>query len=596
MTPILRRAGAPPAASKPTHERLADRLDSLRMQAILWLLLPFGLLLLVILAVSTMAYQQIVTQLIIARDREIAAITAQRISEKLENYADILAVLSNDPGVRASDRLRRLAVLRDAAEQLAPFDGGVFILDPSGQPITIFAPTGADHTLANVEPYFRSVRALRAPAFSDILDQPDGADSILVILTPIFSPSGDVTGALAGVFRLRNQRLGDDIRRLRIGERGVAFLVDRQGRAISHPDAGLLGHDLRPEPVVQRVLQGNQDAMVADAGGERIVYGYASVTASGWGLVTRESFAALTAPVRPLLGTALLVLGVGMLLGLFWLPLGARRVTEPINRLAAQAARLAAGAEVTHVDGGGIRELRTLAAAFDDMAHQVAQSRAAQRSYVAAVIRTQEEERRRIARELHDGTVQALAAVARRLEYLESNQNDPELAGQMAGLRQQVSGVAAEARRFSRELRPLVLEDLGLAPALRFLANQMHENEGIEVELTVRGSARGLGSDQELALFRIFQETLANVSKHAQATAVQALLESDAEGVLLQVSDNGGGFEQPFSADNFARRGHFGLMGIQERTQLLGGRLELVSQPGQGTTVRVWLPIAHGAA
>ena len=107
----------------------------------------------------------------------------------------------------------------------------------------------------------------------------------------------------------------------------------------------------------------------------------------------------------------------------------------------------------------------------------------------------------------------------------------------------------------------------------------------------MRGAVGGLDSDQELVLFRIFQETLTNISKHAQATAVNALVESDAEGTLLQVSDNGRGFNQPFSTNEFARSGHFGLMGIQERAQLLGGRLELKSRPGQGTTVRVWLPV-----
>ncbi len=583
MKPAADRAHSP--------HSLSDRLNSLRVQAVLWLLLPFALLLLIILAVTTLAYQQVVNSLIIARDREIAVVAAERISEKLQNYADILTVLGNDPGLRADDEARRLAVLRGASEQLAPFDGGVFILDASGQLVASLAPAGVKQAPVNLEPYFRSVRTLQVPAFSDILDQPDQADSVLAVLAPIGGSTGDVVGALVGVFQLKNQQLGGDIQRLRIGERGLAYLVDRQGRAIYHPDASLLGQDLRREAVVQRVLQGDHNALVATAGDEQVVYGYASVAASGWGLITRESFATLTAPVRPYLGTALWVLGLGLLLGLFWLALGAQRITEPINRLAAQAVRLAAGAEVTHVDGGAIRELQTLAQAFDDMAQQVAGSRAAQRSYVAALTRTQEDERRRIARELHDGTVQALVAIGRRLEYLEGSAQNPELVGQLAALRQEVGAAAAEVRRFSHELRPLVLEDLGLTPALRYLANQLHEQHGIQVTLTVRGALRGLTGDQELALFRIFQETLTNVAKHAQATGASALLESDAEGVLLQVSDNGRGFTQALSTDDFARRGHFGLIGIQERAQRLGGRLEIESQPGQGATVRVWLPV-----
>ena len=143
---------------KPSADRahsphfLSDRLNSLRVQAVLWLLLPFALLLLIILAVTTLAYQQVVNSLIIARDREIAMVAAERISEKLQNYADILTVLGNDPGLRADDDARRLVVLRGASEQLAPFDGGVFILDASGQLVASLAPAGVNQAPVNLEP------------------------------------------------------------------------------------------------------------------------------------------------------------------------------------------------------------------------------------------------------------------------------------------------------------------------------------------------------------------------------------------------------------------------------------------------------------
>lgn len=576
---------------EPHAARRHSNLYSLRVQAIIWLLLPFALTLGLILVVSAVAYQQVVGSLIIARDQELATVAAQRVSEKLDNYANILAVLSNDPGLASDDPTQHYRVLNDASLQLEPFDAGVYVMDASGRIITAYPDAAETATPINLDPYFRSVRTTRAPAFSDILDQPGAADSLIVVLVPILTGTGDFAGALVGAFGLENRQLGEGILSgLRIGEEGQAYLVDRQGRVIFHPDPGLSGRDVRARPVVQRVLQGERGALVSEDAGRQSVFGYATVPVSGWGLVTQESFETLIDPIRPYVGTVLLVLGLGLLFGLFWLPLGARRITRPIDRLVQAAARLASGREGVHVDGGTIQELQVLADSFNDMAQQIERSRAGQRRYVAMVTRSQEDERRRIARELHDGTVQALVAIGRRLELIAQHSQDPGMLNELAAVRQQVSEAANEVRRFSRELRPLVLEDLGLVAALRYLSNQHTEQFGTPVNLTVHGTLRGLPADQELVLFRIYQETLTNISKHAQATRVDALLEVDAEGLTMEVVDDGLGFEAEMAPTDLAQRGHFGLMGIQERVQLLGGRLAIESTPGRGTQVSIWLP------
>ena len=576
---------------EPHAARRHSNLYSLRVQAIIWLLLPFALTLGLILVVSAVAYQQVVGSLIIARDQELATVAAQRVSEKLDNYATILAVLSNDPGLASDDPTQHYRVLNDASLQLKPFDAGVYVMDASGRIITAYPDAAQTATPINLDPYFRSVRTTRAPAFSDILDQPGAADSLIVVLVPILTGTGDFAGALVGAFGLENRQLGEGILSgLRIGEEGQAYLVDRQGRVIFHPDPGLSGRDVRARPVVQRVLQGERGALVSEDAGRQSVFGYATVPVSGWGLVTQESFETLIDPIRPYVGTVLLVLGLGLLFGLFWLPLGARRITRPIDRLVQAAARLASGREGVHVDGGTIQELQVLADSFNDMAQQIERSRAGQRRYVAMVTRSQEDERRRIARELHDGTVQALVAIGRRLELIAQHSQDPGMLSELAAVRQQVSEAANEVRRFSRELRPLVLEDLGLVAALRYLSNQHTEQFGTPVNLTVHGTLRGLPADQELVLFRIYQETLTNISKHAQATRVDALLEVDAEGLTMEVVDDGLGFEAEMAPTDLAQRGHFGLMGIQERVQLLGGRLAIESTPGRGTQVSIWLP------
>lgn len=150
-------------------------------------------------------------------------------------------------------------------------------------------------------------------------------------------------------------------------------------------------------------------------------------------------------------------------------------------------------------------------------------------------------------------------------------------------------------RQISRDLRPLVLEDLGLIPALRTLVRSAREGVGAvpHARLEVSGQPVGLGTEQELALYRITQEALTNIRKHARATGVRVDLAFDTSTVRLDIGDDGWGFEVPASLNDFAQRGSFGLMGIQERVWAVGGTLSIKSTPGHGTQLIVTMPIDH---
>lgn len=209
--------------------------------------------------------------------------------------------------------------------------------------------------------------------------------------------------------------------------------------------------------------------------------------------------------------------------------------------------------------------------------------------YIAEITRAQEDERKRIARELHDETAQSLASLALDIEGInrDKDQLSEETIQRLEQLRTRIGSMIEEVRRFSHELRPGVLDQVGLMPALELLADELNEERKVNVRIEVIGSERRLSAEAELVLFRITQEALRNISKHSQATEAIVRVEFGAEKVKLNVIDNGRGFELPELLDEFASRGGLGLIGMRERASLLDSSFSVTSQPGKGTTVAI---------
>jgi signal transduction histidine kinase len=213
------------------------------------------------------------------------------------------------------------------------------------------------------------------------------------------------------------------------------------------------------------------------------------------------------------------------------------------------------------------------------------------RFYIRQVTDAQEDERRRIARELHDETAQGLIGVARRVDDLAtSDLGLPDSAVErLEQLYQRIEDLLQGVRRFCRDLRPSVLDDLGLLPAVEGLIASLEES-GIECQLEISGERRRLSPEAELALFRIVQEALNNVKRHANATEVVAAVEFDPDKLIVAICDNGDGFEMPARVGDLALLGRFGFVGMHERAQLLRGVLIVQAEAGRGTTVMVEAP------
>jgi PAS domain S-box-containing protein len=214
------------------------------------------------------------------------------------------------------------------------------------------------------------------------------------------------------------------------------------------------------------------------------------------------------------------------------------------------------------------------------------------RFYLQQVTKAQEEERKRIARELHDDTAQALVVLSRQLDsFISAGQHPMQDIIALEKLREQIDSILEGVRRFSQDLRPSILDDLGLLPALEWLASDLTDHFGISIGVAVLGSERRFSSEVELLLFRIAQEALRNVWRHSQASRAWVTVEFNEGKTVLTIRDNGKGFELPKRVSDLASAGKLGLAGMEERARLLGGRLTLRSELGRGTTITVEVPI-----
>jgi signal transduction histidine kinase len=240
-----------------------------------------------------------------------------------------------------------------------------------------------------------------------------------------------------------------------------------------------------------------------------------------------------------------------------------------------------------------VEEIEELRRTLDQMAQRIQDYQRGMHDYIAAITKGQEEERKRLARELHDDTAQALIALRQQVEMAQKLlARDPDGAVERLGqVRAMLSETIEGVRRFGRDLRPMYLDDLGFIPALEMLAREADQREGFSLHFGVTGTVCRLSSDLELAAYRVVQEGLNNVLQHAGASEAWVKVRFETDHLVLSIRDNGQGFEAPHLPDALASQGHFGLMGIQERALLFQGQVSIQSEAGRGTEVLVRLPL-----
>jgi len=209
------------------------------------------------------------------------------------------------------------------------------------------------------------------------------------------------------------------------------------------------------------------------------------------------------------------------------------------------------------------------------------------RAYARRAISAQEEERRRVARELHDGTAQDLASLGMDIDSLARTEGltVKDISKGLEMLRDRTDDILRGVRSLSHGLRPPMLEEFGLMAALQGLIDDLATQSGVDAKFEVRGTPRRLSPEVEITLFRIAQEGLNNIGKHAWATRAILEVEFKRDRTRLRIRDNGQGFALPASLDDLGGSDTLGLAGMRERARLINGTLTIWSEPGKGVTL-----------
>jgi signal transduction histidine kinase len=569
------------------------RFQSIHTQMIIWLILPLAAVLTLMIVISVITYRESMHSLVIERHQQLANLAAVSVSQEIEGYANILEAIGSQPGSNSPSPQARMQALSQSGGPLGAFNAGVLQADSNGKVLAAM-PGSLLQSWGDVSTYevFQQSRADLAPAYSDVVADDSGRHLILVSV-PVIGEQGEFRGVMLGGLDLASSPLSVPIQKMNSGSSRLAFLVDRRGISISHPDPEQVGLDFSSRPYFGYSLSENYGGKVwVSPEGEQFIGAEALVTPSGWSLIIKEPWDVIISPVR-FHSAVFLVIGLlGLLLISVLAWLGTRRLAIPIQQLAGHALLLAEGEVSPTMHQNSILEIDQLRDSIEQMVNQISSYRTGLHHYVGAITQSQEEERLRIARELHDDTIQNLLAISRRLELYAVSEANPLKKEQLTSIHEMLSQTQQGIRLLTQDLRPMVLDDLGFVPAVQMLVRAIHQGQGAvpHPKLEVEGEVVPLTTQQELALYRIIQECLSNVRKHAGATGVLVQLFYRPAEIRLVIRDDGKGFEIPASFTELVQGGCLGLMGIQERVWSVGGTLHMQSKPGQGTEISVVMP------
>ena len=487
---------------------------------------------------------------------------------------------------------------------------------------------------AAIAQLLQATRADLPPAYTDLYigppiaaagggvrsDAPISSTSGVVLERPIVAADGRVLGTLNAVTGL------DQLPRLErrdLPTGSTMAVLDERGRVLAHsPDYEFwLGRDLSDQEYVRDALrrhQGSEELVSAD--GVSRLSAYTTTTRAPWlvmvGLPSEIVLGSSRVALLRNLWVSVLALGAAVLVA--WLIAG--RITEPLRTLAADASALGRGDLSRRTHASRRDEVGVLARVFNQMAEDVEQHvadlRASQQreqeARLAAEAATrqiaereqrlqdlvrqlqvaQEDERRRVAYEIHDGLAQVAASAHQHLQTFADYHAPASPAGRESLERtvELVQRTVREARRLIAGLRPTALDDFGLGTAIR-LEVEVLRGEGWQISYDERLSDQRLPSTLETALFRVTQEALTNIRKHAGRAPVAVTLEKHHDTVRLEVRDWGRGFSPQVPHERPRPGERVGLLSMQERVALLRGRCTVTSQPGQGTQVVAEVPL-----
>ncbi|MFC2038396.1 histidine kinase [Chloroflexota bacterium] len=441
---------------------------------------------------------------------------------------------------------------------------------------------------------------------------------VVFISTGIIDSDGKVMAALVCTLDIMKANIIPFNQEIRIGQTGYLEIVDNNGLVMARTSPGsppgVFERSDHPVRFAELITQDKATVGTChrchEAEGEidkeRDVLAFAPLQTASWGIAIRQSENEALSPTQQI-GRDFLILGLFLLVSTVLLVLGVMQgIVKPIRMLTVAAKKVANNDFSSEVPLQRGDEIGELSAAFSDMRQEIARSRDSMISdfkeakdkeelrgqLLSSIISAQEEERRRIAREIHDEYGQTLTGLLMNIEALENN-----LTPEQDGLKHRISHTKSvlshtldDMRKLTLDLRPSTLDDLGLVAAVNAHL-EMHLGEHqIQVKFNHNDYVEKLDSSLEIAIFRIIQEAVHNVIKHANASRIDIDLVSKDGKIKVNIEDNGQGFDIDTIYASKVGIQSWGILGIKERAELLNGKFSIFSTPGNGTRLEVELP------
>jgi len=568
----------------------APFLRGLTVQLLAITVLPLTLLLLLIAFGSVSLHQQDMRALVGEGDERAVQSAAAALASELHHRA---ASISNLAALaELSDDTTSIYTTDDLASD---FDGGLAYLDMDGHLITSTPPSGpwdwaAQNNISLASRFASDTSATPStspePVFSSPFLDPR-SNKFFVIVSQVI-PSRNII--VAGTFSPETLARETLSASYPDNTHVTIFLLD-PSHQILFSSGPLASESITPDhPGVTEALRGESGTTYLKQNKVEHVVAYSPITTTGWALITEEEWEMVVSPSLQITQLAPLVIVPAFILALVALWFVATRIVQPLQKLEAKAAALAWGDFDAIKDSvGGISEVQHLQLELTEMSRKVQAAQEGLRDYIGAITSAQEEERLRLARELHDDTIQSVIALKQRVQLAQKSVKDQPTRRTLSELETLSEQTIENLRRMTRALRPIYLEDLGLVTALEMLARETSQNNSLDVDFQKSGEEQRLSHEVELAYYRIAQEALNNVVRHSQAKHADLHISFGEGEIELEVSDNGIGFNMPKSPTDFAPNGHFGLLGIRERADLIGASLEVESAPGKGTKLTIRL-------
>lgn len=568
-----------PERPKGIKSRSALRWRGLNVQLFALVVVPLVALLLSISFGSVLLHQSAMRKLVVGRNQRAAQTAGRALSEQLNHRAAAVRGLA----LRASDGTNVEEILSSSAFLLTDFDAGLAFVDETG---SLLAASGDLEFWNNLPSTGRVVlreamgRAQSLAQFSLPFVHPD-SETVEVF---VVAKSGIDSRYAVGMFSPQELVKSSLSEAFPAGEMTTTILLGPDSQ-ILYQQGNLTSANVASFP---EILKGETGATYYQDNDDELVVAYNTISPTNWVLVIEESWETLASPILRTTEVAPLVLVPVVILALVALWFGARQIIQPLQALEAKSAALAWGDyQAVEEEVGGIAEIARLQRSLIHMAHKVRSSQQSLRGYIGAITEGQEEERRRLARELHDETIQSLIALNQKVQLAQMGSSRDSTEAALDEIKEMIEQSIKDLRRLTRDLRPIYLEDLGLAAALDILAQEISHAAGIAIRFTREGREQRLQPEIELALYRIAQEGINNVVRHAQASEASIQLSYSGKTITMTISDNGRGFEIPESPAEFASAGHYGLLGISERIELMKARLSIQSTLGEGTRIVV---------